>query len=107
MAPLASTAPVLVRMKNPPQGCVRLKGVKTTGCWSVPLITTWPLLVMFTLELSRTIVPSPMVSMEPAGIVTCPTTAMREFAGQSVAPLSVPETLVQVVLLSRLTTLLV
>src|ERR1043166_2268902 len=107
IALLASTAPVLVRIKNPPQGCARVTGVKTTGCYSVPLITTWPSLVMFTPELSRTMVPSPIVSVEPAGRATWPPTEMRELAGQSMAPLRFPETLVHVVLDSILIVLLV
>src|SRR6266850_1673301 len=66
MTPVPVTSPVVVRIKNPPQGCERELGMKTTGRSTVPLISSVPMFVMSTRGSNRTMVPAPIVNVAPA-----------------------------------------
>jgi hypothetical protein len=80
MAPLAVSWAELPRSKNPPHapaccsGATRVCAVKTTGASFVPLITVWPVFVIFTEGSSNTIVPAPIVNVFPAETVMLPVT---------------------------------
>jgi len=80
--------------------------MKITGRLVVPLMESWPFKLMSTLEFNRTTEPSPMLRLEPAGMVRLLVTAMRELGSHTVLPLRVPDTDVQLTLLSRLMVLL-